>query len=150
MALSMKVSGILKLSKDMEEDIKSGVMEAFTKDIGNAIKLMDVADSFMLMEIFMMVIGKMIKLMDMDNTLIPMVLSMKDTGSMISSMEKVKSIGQMVHNTKDNINSVKKTDMDSSSGPTDLVIMETLLIIIFMVKVLILGLMELLILHLTV
>ena len=44
MVLSMKVSGIPRLNKDMVEDIKSGVMAAFTKVIGNATKPMVVED----------------------------------------------------------------------------------------------------------
>jgi hypothetical protein len=125
----------------MVEDIKSGVMAAFTKVIGNATKLMVVEDSFMLMETFMTDIGRMIKPMDMDNILIPMVLNTKATGSTISSTVKAKSTGQMVHNTKEHINSVKRTDMDNSSGPIDLATMETLLTIIFTARVHIPGLM---------
>ena len=85
--------------------------------------------------------GRTIRPMVLVNTLTLMVLNTKGTGKMISKMEKEKSTGQMVPSTKDNTSSVKRTDMDSSSGLTDLVTTETLLTIIFMARVLIPGLM---------
>ena len=44
MVLTMKVNGTPRLSKDMVEDTKYGVMEVFMKDIGRVIKQMVVED----------------------------------------------------------------------------------------------------------
>jgi hypothetical protein len=44
MGLIMRASGTLKQSSDMEEAIKSGAMEVFTKVIGKVIKLMAAVD----------------------------------------------------------------------------------------------------------
>ena len=50
MVLIMRENGTLRLSKDMVEGTKYGVMEAFTRGIGNMIRQMDEEGLFMRME----------------------------------------------------------------------------------------------------
>ena len=86
----------------------------------------------MQMAIYTMGIGRMTKPMDSDNTLILMVHSMKAIGLMINNMVKVKNNGLMVLNTKVNTNLERKTDLVSSAGLINQVIVEILLTTIFM------------------
>lgn len=66
---------------------------------------------------------------------------MKDIGLRISNMAKDWKLGPMVLNTTVNMYKVKSTVKASSHGPTVVLIMESLLRIIFKVKVNIIGLM---------
>ena len=67
---------------------------------------------------------------------------MKDTGSMINNTVKEKKNGQMVLSTKEIINSVKRTDSESSSGLIDLPMKVTFWTTIFTDTVSINGLTE--------
>ena len=86
--------------------------------------------------------GKMIKLMGSASILIQMEPNMKDTGSMINNTVKEKKNGQMVLSTKEIINSVKRTDSESSSGLIDPPMKVTFWTTIFTDTVSINGLME--------
>lgn len=116
----MKESGICNQVSDTVEAIKFGAMAAYMKATGKMIKLMVEEDLYTLMEIFTMVSGKTTKPMDLANTLTQTVPSTRDIGLMISSMDRERKNGQMVRNMKEIINLVKKTDLESSYGLTDL------------------------------
>ena len=114
----------------MEEDTKSGLMEASMRDTGKMISQMVEDDLFMPMEIYIMAIGKMIRHMDLVNILIRMEHSMKVIGKMINSTVKEKNTGPMELNIQENISSERKMDMENFFGLINQAIVETLRIII--------------------
>ena len=116
MVQDMRVSGMNKPTKEMEEDIKSGLMEAFMKDIGKMIKLMAEADSFMLTGMCTRENGKMTRLMGMENTCTPMVPNTKVIGKKINNTEKEKKHGLMVLAMKVTTLMERKMVMVNSSG----------------------------------
>ena len=88
----------------------------------------------MLTVIFMMVSGRMIKLMAMDNIHTLMEHSMREIGLMINNTAWVKNAGPMVLNMKETINTVKKMVMDNFYGQINLRTVAISLIITFMDK----------------
>ena len=116
----------------MEEDIKSGLMEASMKDTGKMISQMVEDDLFMRTEIYIMAIGKMTRHMDLVSIPIQTELSMKVIGKMINSTVKEKNIGLMELNILENISLARKMDMENFFGLIIQVTAEIFQIIIFM------------------
>ena len=76
----MKVNGIGRLDRSMEEATKYGATAVYMKGTGKMTKLTDEAGSFMLMATFMMAIGRTIRPMATESIPTRMVRSTKDTG----------------------------------------------------------------------
>ena len=97
-------NGKSALIQDMGKAYASGMMEVYTKVIGNEIWLMDKEELYMLMEISMMESGRMIRHMDMESIRNPMGLNMMENGSKINKMGMELKNGQMDHILKERIN----------------------------------------------
>lgn len=73
-------------------------------------------DSFALMEMYTRDIGNKIRLMGTEYFHQQMALLMKELGRIISSMEEDKRNGKMVHSIKEVINKERRKDMVYSNG----------------------------------
>ena len=100
MELDTRVNGMRQQTREMERDIRYGLMAHSMRDTGRMTRLMVEVDLFMLMEMSMRVNGKMIKHMDMESTCTQMVLNTKDIGGKTSNTVKAKRHGQTEPATK--------------------------------------------------
>jgi hypothetical protein len=91
---------ILKTERDMDQELRYGLMVQSTKDSGALIKLTVEVNSGMQTEMFMKVSGKMIRQMDMEFMSMSTALNMKDTGVTTCKMEQELNHGVMEVNTR--------------------------------------------------
>ena len=113
---------------------KSFQMEIIIKVNGLMIKQMGAENFNKFLGIIIKGIGKKIKLMDMEHNIFQRQdLSMLGIGKMIISMDMVKNIGRIIHFMRDIIILGSRKVKDIINFLTDLVIMEILKIILFMV-----------------
>ena len=91
---------ILKTERDMDQELRYGLMVQSTKDSGALIKLTVEVNSGMQTEMFMKVSGKMIRQMAMELMCIKTVPSMKVIGRMTYKMVRALSHGVTVVSIK--------------------------------------------------
>jgi hypothetical protein len=95
------VQGILRTDKDMDQDLRFGLMEQSMRVNGETIKLMERVNFGMQMEMFMKEIGKTIKLMALVCISMLMGPNMKEIGKMICKTDGELKVGQMEVNMKE-------------------------------------------------